>query len=147
MMNPSVRTVLRQGLSASSRYKVKIEYLWTRYAPKGNELEWQFKLQNRMQKPSEQLVEFAGRLCALANKAYPTWPDEQIKKPLRNQFNQGIRSSSSQLHLMKEAPETLDVALQLANRQESIKEAQKRLHREQHHEESFVVNEKLHDGQ
>ena len=45
---------------------------------------------------------------------------------------------------MKEAPETLNEALQLANRQESIEEAQKR---EQHHEESFVVNKKLHDGQ
>ena len=40
------RTVLRQGLSASSQYKAVIECLRTRYAPDGNELEWQFKLQN-----------------------------------------------------------------------------------------------------
>ena len=107
------RTVLRQGLSASSQYKVVIECLRTGYAPKGNELEWQFKLQ----KPGEQLVEFAGALRALADQAYPKWPDEQIKKLLRYQFIQGIRSSLIQLHLMKEAPETLDAALQLANRQ------------------------------
>ena len=125
-----------------------IECLWTQYAPNGNELEWQFKLQNRMQKPGEQLVEFAGALRALADKAYPTWPDEQIKELLRNQFIQGLRSSSVQLELMKEKPSTLDEALQLANRQESIEAAQKRLHREQHHEESLTVNEKsLDDGQ
>ena len=57
-------------LSASSQYKVVIECLRTRYAPKGNEVEWQFKLQNRMQKPGEKLVEFAGVLVrALANNA------------------------------------------------------------------------------
>jgi hypothetical protein len=108
------RTVVRQGLSASSQYKVVIKCLQTRYAP--DELEWQFKLQNRMQKPGEQLVEFVGALHALADKAYPTWPDEQIKNLLRNQFIQGIRSSSIQLHLMKETPGTLDEALQLTNR-------------------------------
>ena len=122
------RTILRQGLSASSQYKAVIECLRTRYTPDGNELEWQFKLQNRMQKPGEQLVEFAGALRALADKAYPTWPDEQIKELLRNQFIQGLRSSSVQLELMKEKPSTLDEALQLANWQESIEAAQKRLH-------------------
>ena len=122
------RTVLRQGLSASSQYKAVIECLRTRYAPDGNELEWQFKLQNRMQKPGEQLVEFVGALRALADKAYPTWPDEQIKELLRNQFIQGLRLSSVQLELMKEKPSTLDEALQLANWQESIEAAQKRLH-------------------
>ena len=81
-----------------------------------------------MQKLGEQLVEFAGALRALADKAYPTWPDEQIKELLRNQFIQGLRSSSVQLELMKEKPSTLDEALQLANWQESIEAAQKRLH-------------------
>ena len=56
------RTVLHQGLSASSQYKAVIECLRIRYAPDGNELEWQFKLQNGMQQPGEQLVEFAGAM-------------------------------------------------------------------------------------
>ena len=125
------RTVLRQRLSASSQYKAVIECLRTRYAPDSNKLEWQFKLQNRMQKPGEQLVEFVGALRALAEKAYPTWPDEQIKELLRNQFIQGLQSSLVQLELMKEKPSTLDEAVQLANWQESIKAAQRRPYREQ----------------
>ena len=44
-----------------------IKCLWTRYAPDGNKLEWQLKLQ--LQKPGEQLVEFAGALRTLADEA------------------------------------------------------------------------------
>ena len=98
------RVVTQQGLVDSTDYKAVISCLRTRYAPEGNELEWQFKLQSRVQKPGEQLVEFAGALRVLADKAYPKWPAKQVKELLRNQFVHGIRSSSIQLELMKELP-------------------------------------------
>ena len=65
------RVVTQQGLVDSTDYKAIISCLHTWYAPEGNELEWRFKLQSRVQKPGEQLVEFAGALRVLANKAYP----------------------------------------------------------------------------
>ena len=113
----------------------------TQYAPDGNELEWQFKLQSRVQKPGEQLVEFAGALCVLVDKAYPKWSAEQVKEVLRNHFIQGVRSSSIQLKLMKEMPTILDAALQLASQQESVEAAQKRLHKEKSHAESLAVDQ------
>ena len=46
----------------------------------GNDLEWQFKFQQRTQKPEERLPEYAGTLRALADKAYPKWPAEQLNE-------------------------------------------------------------------
>jgi hypothetical protein len=65
------RVVAQQGLIDSTDSKAVICCLRTRYALERNELEWQFKLQSRVQKPGEQLVEFAGALRVLADKAYP----------------------------------------------------------------------------
>ena len=127
------RVITQQGLMDSTDYKAVTKCLRTQYAPEGNELEWQFKLQSRTQKPGEQLVEFAGALRTLADKAYPKWPAEQIKELLRNQFIHGIRSSSIQLELMKELPATMDEALQKATQQELVEAAQRRLHKEKAH--------------
>ena len=63
----------------------------------------------------------------LADRGYPDWILEQCLKLARNQFVRGIRSSSVQLILMKETPATLDGALQLAQTQEAVETAQKRL--------------------
>ena len=79
------RVVSQQGLINSS-YDSVVKCLRALYAPKGNELEWQRKLQDRMQKPGEQLVEFAGELRVLADRAYPRWSSEHRQEALRNQF-------------------------------------------------------------
>ena len=91
------RTISQQGLAESTDYKTVVKCLRTQYTPEGNELEWQYKLQSRVQTPDEKVVEFAGPLCVLADKAYPKWPAEQVKEVLRNQFVHGIRSSAVQL--------------------------------------------------
>ena len=118
------RVVTQQGLVDSTDYKAVISCLHTRYAPEGNELEWQFKLQSRVQKPSEQLIEFAGALRVLANKAYPKWPAKLVKELLRNQFVHGICLSSIQLELMKELPGTIDETLEKATQRELVEAAQ-----------------------
>lgn len=84
------RIISQQGLVESSDFKTVVKCLGTQYASEGNELEWQYKLQSRLQNPGEKLVEFAGALRVLADKAYPKWPAEQIKEVLRNQFIHGI---------------------------------------------------------
>ncbi|KAL5510249.1 hypothetical protein EMCRGX_G005764 [Ephydatia muelleri] len=81
------------------------------YNPEGNDLEWQFKFQQRTQKPEERLPEYAGTLRALADKAYPNWPGEQLNELVRDQFIRGIRSSTVQLRLMRERPKFGDVLL------------------------------------
>ena len=113
-------------------YRTVADCLRQHYAPDGNELEWQYKLQTRVQKPGEQLADFAGALRVLADKAYPTWSVEQRQEILRGHFVQGIRSSSVQLWLMREMPGTMDAALRIANQQETVERAQKRLHKEKH---------------
>ena len=50
----------------------------------------------------------------LADKAYPGWSNDQLLQLVRDQFVQGLRSSTVQLRLMKEMPDTLDEALKLA---------------------------------
>ena len=124
------RVVTQQGLIDSTDYAAVFSCLHTWYAPEGNELQWQFKLQSRVQKLGEQFVEFTGALRVLADKTYPRWPAEQVKKLLRNQFVHGICSSSIQLELMKNLPGTMDEALQKATQQELVEAAQRRLHKE-----------------
>ena len=65
----------------------------------------------------------------MADKAFPAWPAEQLQDLLRNQFIQGVLSSSVQLALMKEEPKTfkLDDALKLACKHEMVETAQKHL--------------------
>ena len=98
------------------------------YNPEGNDLEWQFKFQQRTQKPEERLPEYAGTLRALADKAYPNWPGEQLNELVRDHFIRGIRSSTVQLRLMRERPKTLNEALQLAGQYQGVEESQKRPH-------------------
>ena len=79
------------------------------------------------------MADFAGALRVLAEKAYRSWSAEQRKEILKSQFIQGIRSSSVQLWLMmREMPGTIDEALSIANRQETVEMAQKQLHKEKH---------------
>ena len=118
------------------------------YAPEGSELEWLRKLQSRMQKTGEHLVEFAGELRVLADRAYPKWWSlERKQEVLRNQFMQGVRSLSVQLRLMKEMPPTLKVdAHKLASQLEAIEEAQKRLQKDRCQAESLALTEDAEDG-
>jgi hypothetical protein len=69
------RVVNQQGLVGSKDYDAVKACLLQRFSPEGNELEWQFLLQNRTQKQNEKLSEFAGDLWILVAKAYPNWPE------------------------------------------------------------------------
>ena len=122
------RLVTQQGFDGSSEYSAVLKCLMDQYNPEGNDLEWQFKFQQRTQKPEERLPEYAGTLRALADKAYPNWPGEQLNELVRDQFIRGIRSSTVQLRLMRERPKTLNEALQLAGQYQGVEESQKRLH-------------------
>ena len=53
------RVVSQQGLLKSESYDVVKSCLLQRFSPEGNKLEWQFHLQNRLQKPNEALADFA----------------------------------------------------------------------------------------
>ena len=133
--------VSRQGLENSADYGTVRDCLRQHYAPAGSEMEWQFKLQSRIQRPGESLWEFSGALRVLADKAYPRWLPEQRAELLQNQFIQGVRSPSIQLRLMKDVPATLDDALRIASQQETVETAQKRLLQERPHPEAAVLTE------
>ena len=84
--------------------------LW--YGQRGTELEWQFKLQGRVQESEESLAEFAGSLHFVMSKAFPRWTDAQRQELTHNQFIQGVLSPSIQLRLMHhEMPASLETAL------------------------------------
>ena len=121
------RVVGQLGLIETDDYNVLKQSLERQFSPQGNELEWQYKLQNRRQKPGEMLTDFAGELRYLVDKAYPKWNPEHRLEVARNQFIQGLESPSVQLILMKEMPKTLDVAVELAQHQCRIEAAQKQL--------------------
>ena len=95
------------------------------------------------------MVEFAGSLRMLADRAYPSWTMEQCKDVLRSQFIHGVQSASVQLHLMKEQPPELDGALDLAVKHEAVESAQKRSHKEKKRAcsetQSLTVNTEEHD--
>ena len=65
------RVVSQHGLLETGDYGAVTGCLQQHYAPDGNELEWQYKLQTRTQRPGEQLADFAGALRVLTDKAYP----------------------------------------------------------------------------
>ena len=140
------RVISQQGLIDSRSYDNVVKCLRALYDPEGNELEWQRKLQSRMQKTGEQLVEFAGELRVLTDRAYPKWLLERKQEVLRNQFMQGVRSSSVQMQLMKEMPPTLEDALKLASQLEAVEEAQKRLQKDRCQAESHALTEDAEDG-
>ncbi len=81
----------------------------------------------------------------MVDKAYPEWAPKQRLEMARNQFVQGLESASVQLLLMRERPETLDVALDLAQQQLSVESAQKRLHR-QALQSRKSQSSRMHDG-
>ena len=60
----------------------------------------------------------------LVDKAYPSWPAEERLELVRNQFIHGIPSSSIQLKLLQQNLDTLDAAVELACRLESVESAQ-----------------------
>ena len=80
------------------------------FAPPGVELEWQRKLHMAQQKSAESLTEFAARLRMLADRAFPSWQPEDRLEMARNQFINGVLSSTIQLKLLQEQPQTLDAS-------------------------------------
>eukprot|EP00731_Ephydatia_muelleri_P022232 Em0014g823a len=98
------RMVTHHGLAQTGDYDAVCDCIQRSYAPLGSELEWQLKVRTRVQKVGESLMEFCGALRGMADKAFPAWPAEQLQDLLRNQFIQGVLSSSVQLALMKEEP-------------------------------------------
>ena len=84
------------------------------YAPKGDDLEWRHRLQNRCQKPGEPLSEFVGELRTLADKVYLDWEPKQRLEMARSHFLRGVESAFIQLVLMREKPKTVEEALELA---------------------------------
>ena len=137
------RVVSQQGLVDSGDYAAVTRCLRAQYAPEGNHLEWQAKFQRCGQKADENLVTYVGELRVLADKAYPGWSSDQRLQLVRNQFVQGLRSSTVQLRLMKEMPDTLDEALKLAIQQESVEAAQKRLSSERGHGSSSLASSSI----
>ena len=61
----------------------------------------------------------------LVDKAYPSWAAEERLELVRNQFIHGILSSSIQLKLLQEQVDTLEAAIELACRLESVESALK----------------------
>ena len=80
-----------------------------------------------MQKLNEWLLEYAGTLCALADKAYPNWSGEQRKEMVRDQFIRGVCSPSIQLKLIQDKPSSLEEAVKWASQQEGVEDAQRKL--------------------
>ena len=126
------QVVLQLGLAESTDFNIITESLKQQFSPKGNELEWQRRLQTRRQQPAEQLVQYTGALRVLADKAYPNWTADQRGEVLRYHFIQGVSSPSVQLRLMREMPATLDATLTHAVQQQSVEMAQQRLYNEIH---------------
>ena len=75
-------------------------------------------------------MEFVGALRFLADKTYSQWNGEQRLEVVRRQFIQGLRSSSMQLKLMRENPDSLDEVVRLACQWETIEAAQKTFQKE-----------------
>ncbi len=134
------RMVNQLGLVQAGSYDDVKTHLKTQFAPEGDVLEWQHRLQSRVQKTGETLPEFAGTLRMLVDRAFPGWAQEQKQALVRNQFIQGIKSASVQLQLMRDRPETPDAALQLAVRHETVEAAQKRLRAERQQAGSLAVS-------
>ena len=115
------RIITQLGLVNSDEYDHLKKQLQKHYAPKGDDLEWQHRLQTCCQKPGEPLSEFVEELRTLADKAYPDWGAKQ-------HLVQGVASASIQLVLMRENPKTVEEALQIAQRQLAVEMAQRWLH-------------------
>ena len=106
-------------------YAAVKECLEKQFAPSGIQLEWQRKFHTGQQGQAESLIEFSARLRMLVDKAYPSWAAEERLELVRNQFIHGILSSSIQLKLLQEQVDTLEAAIELACRLESVESALK----------------------
>ena len=124
------RLVVQNGLLESTDYAAVQDCLRCRYGHEGTELEWQVKLQARVQQRDESLVEYIGELRMLASRAFSGWSEEQRDVLIRNQFIQGVSSSSIQVQLIKEMPKTVKDAVALARRLEAVEVAHRRLQTE-----------------
>ena len=82
--------VVQLGLLEATDYTTVVETLWQQFSPKGNELEWQHRLQMRTQRPSEQLVEYTRALRVLADKTYPSWSIEHWQEVLKARISVAI---------------------------------------------------------
>eukprot|EP00731_Ephydatia_muelleri_P037077 Em0391g6a len=123
------RLVYQNGLVESKDYSAVCECLTLRYGKTGMGLEWQIKLQCRVQRPGESLLDFAGELRMIASKAFPDWSNGQLEELVRNQFIQGLVSPTMQLQmqLMKDMPHSINDAMELARKLETAEQAQRRL--------------------
>ena len=63
-------------------------------------------------------------VCMLASRAFPHWSSEQHKVLIRNQFIQGVLSSSIQVQLIKKMPTTDQDVVALACRLEAMEVTQ-----------------------
>ena len=123
------RIVSQMGLlrvDSGIDYAAVKECLEKQFAPSGLQLEWQRKFHTGRQEQDESLImiAFSARLRMLVDKAYPSWPAEERLELVRNQFIHGILSSSIQLKLLQQNLDTLDAAVELACRLESVESAQ-----------------------
>eukprot|EP00731_Ephydatia_muelleri_P036715 Em0310g4a len=134
-----LRLVVEYGLSESADYAAVHECLQCRYGHDGTELEWQVKFQARVQQRDESLVEYIGELRMLASRAFPGWSEEQRDVLIRNQFIQGVSSSSIQVQLLKEMPKSVKDAATLARRLETVEMAHRRLQTERIAERPLAV--------
>jgi hypothetical protein len=66
-----LRAVSQMGLVGSTEYAAVKECLQLRYGQSGTELEWQFKLQGRVQESGESLAEFAGVSAVFVKQGFP----------------------------------------------------------------------------
>ena len=121
------RLVYQNGLVESKDYSAVCECLTLRYGKTGMGLEWQMKLQCRVQRPGESLLDFAGELRMIASKAFPDWSNGQLEELVRNQFIQGLVSPTVQMQLMKDMPRSINDAVELARKLETAEQAQRRL--------------------
>ena len=92
-----LRLVVQYGLSESADYAAVHECLKCRYSHDGTELEWQVQFQASVQQRNESPVEYIDELRMLASRAIPGWSEEQREVVIRNQFIQGVSSSSIQV--------------------------------------------------
>ena len=71
------RVVSQLGLESSTDYGALTTSLNKQFFLMGNELEWQPKWHTQRQQPGEQLIQYAGALRVMADKAYQCWTVNQ----------------------------------------------------------------------
>ena len=116
----------QNGLVESKDYSSVCECLTLKVRQDWHGLVWQMKLQCRVQRPGESLLDFAGELRMIATKALPDWSNGQLEELVRNQFIQGLVSPTVQMQLMKDMPHSINDAVELARKLETAEQAQRR---------------------